>query len=182
MAAITNLKELLIDELQDLYSAEQQLVKALPKMAKAAANSELKAGFESHLEQTRGHVQRLDEAFEKLGAPAKAKTCKAMQGLVAEGAEAIELDAEEPLRDAGLIGAAQRVEHYEIAAYGTARAFAQALGEDEVAELLEQTLEEEVQTDRKLTSVAKAVNHGAKNLGEGLETADTGSRRSTGRS
>jgi ferritin-like metal-binding protein YciE len=177
MASITNLKDLLIDELKDLYSAEQQLVKALPKMAKAAANAELKAGFDSHLEQTRGQVQRLEQAFEKLGAPAKTKTCKAMQGLVAEGAEAIDLDAEDPLRDACLIGAAQRVEHYEIAAYGTARAFAQVIGEYEVAELLEQTLKEEAETDRKLSTVAKTINREARRLGDGLETADSSGRR-----
>jgi ferritin-like metal-binding protein YciE len=119
MPAITSLKDLLVDELKDLYSAEQQLVKALPKMSKASTHADLKDGFNSHLEETRGHVQRLEEAFSKLGVPAKAKTCKAMQGLIAEGAEAIDLDATETLRDACLIGAAQRVEHYEIAAYGT---------------------------------------------------------------
>ncbi len=161
MPSIVSLKDLLIDELKDLYSAEKQLVKALPKMSKAATNEDLKDGFNSHLEETRGHVQRLDQAFAKLGVPAKAKTCKAMQGLIEEGAEAIELDATETLRDACLIGAAQRVEHYEIAAYGTARAFARTMGEGEVADLLQETLDEEAAADKKLTSVAETVNQEA---------------------
>jgi ferritin-like metal-binding protein YciE len=169
MPSITSLKDLLVDELKDLYSAEQQLVKALPKMSKASTHADLKDGFNSHLEETRGHVQRLEEAFSKLGIPAKAKTCKAMQGLIAERAEAIDLDATETLRDACLIGAAQRVEHYEIAAYGTARAFASTIGEDDVADLLQETLEEEAATDKKLTSVAEAVNQEAKRSGDESE-------------
>src|SRR5260221_2504780 len=128
MAARHSLKDLLIDELQDLHSAETQLVKALPKMAKAASSGELKAGFTEHLEQTKGHVDRLEEALRFLKASAEGKTCRAMKGLVEEGAEAIDTDAPDALRDANLIGAAQRVEHYEIAAYGTARAFDEVLG------------------------------------------------------
>src|ERR1044071_190460 len=134
------LRDLYIDELKDLYSAENQLVKALPKMAKAASSEELKQGFEEHLEQTKGHVQRLEQIFEKLGESPKGKKCKGMEGLIEEGSEMIEEDFEGNVKDAGLIGAAQRVEHYEIAAYGTAKAFAQTLNESEHVELLEQTL------------------------------------------
>ncbi|HEY1793318.1 MAG TPA: ferritin-like domain-containing protein [Opitutaceae bacterium] len=172
MPAISSLKDLLIDELKDLYSAEQQLLKALPKMADAATNSELKEGFTSHLEQTKGHVQRLEEAFGKLDTSAKPKTCKAMQGLIAEGEEAIKLDAEDPIRDACLIGAAQRVEHYEIAAYGTARAFANTIGEDDVAELLQETLEEEAETNQKLTTMSATVNEDANSLTEREEARE----------
>lgn len=152
------LRELLIDELQDLYNAESQLTKALPKMAKAATNPKLKAGFEEHLEQTLGQVERLEQCFEILGEKAKGKTCHAMKGLIEEGKEAIDEDGSDSVRDAQLIGAAQRVEHYEMAAYGTARAFAQALGEGEVADLLQETLDEEGDTNKKLTSLAGAVN------------------------
>jgi ferritin-like metal-binding protein YciE len=166
MPAIKTLKDLLIDELRDLYSAEQQLVKALPKLAKAATNAELKDGITTHLEETRGHVERLEKAFEALDVPARAKTCKAMQGLVAEGQEAIDLTAPDPLRDACIIGAAQRVEHYEIAAYGTARAFAATIGSDDVADLLQETLDEEGETDKKLTELAETVNQEANASGE----------------
>jgi len=162
MATLKNLQELLVDELRDLYSAETQLTKALPKMAKAANNPELKAGFEEHLEQTRGHLERLDQVFEILDEKAKGKTCHAMEGLVKEGSEAIDLDAPEPVQDAALIGAAQRVEHYEVAAYGTARAFATALGMKDVADLLLQTEREESETDKKLSALAKKVNQDAK--------------------
>ncbi len=179
MSSIASLKDLLVDELKDLYSAEQQLVKALPKMAKAATNEALKDGFNSHLEETRGHVERLEEAFAKLGVPAKPKTCKAMQGLVEEGAEAIDLDAPENLRDACLIGAAQRVEHYEIAAYGTARAFASTIGEEEVADLLQETLDEEAAADEKLTSIAQAVNREAN--GSSDRSGDEITSKSNGR-
>jgi ferritin-like metal-binding protein YciE len=161
MATINTLQELLVDELRDLYDAENQLVKALPKMAKAATNEKLREGFSEHLEQTKGHVQRLERAFELLDEKPKSKTCKAMKGLVDEGAEAIGLDAPDSVRDADLIGAAQRVEHYEIAAYGTARAFAEQLGEGDVAELLQETLDEEAETDQKLTQLAETVNQEA---------------------
>lgn len=169
MASAESLKDLLIDELKDLYSAEQQLVKALPKMAKAASNAELKNGFTEHLEQTKGHVSRLEEAFSSLGEKARAKTCKAMQGLVEEGSEAIDLDGPEAVRDACLIGAAQRVEHYEIAAYGTVKAFASTIGETEVADLLNQTLREESETDKKLSTLAKSVNKEANSGGREAE-------------
>jgi len=159
---LKTLKDLFHHELKDLYSAETQLVKALPKMAKAATNEELKAGFEEHLEQTREHVQRLDQIGESLEMRLSGHKCKAMEGLITEGAELISEDAEESVRDAGLIGAAQRVEHYEIAGYGTARALAQVLGFDEAADLLEQTLDEEKATDEKLTEIAEsAVNASA---------------------
>ncbi len=161
MTALNTLKDLLIDELTDLHSAETQLVKALPKMAKAASNDELKAGFTEHLEQTKGHVERLDRALEILQAGSKNKTCHAMKGLIEEGEEAIEAKAPEAIRDANLIGAAQRVEHYEIAAYGTARAFAETLEEDEVAALLQETLDEETETDKKLTALSDSINQEA---------------------
>lgn len=166
---MNTLKELLVDELQDLYNAENQLVKALPKMAKTAANAELKEGIEAHLEETRGHVDRLDRCFELLGEKAKGKTCHAMKGLVEEGKEAIDEDAPDEIRDAKLIGAAQRVEHYEIAAYGTARAFAEELGEDEVAKLLQETLDEEGEANKKLTEIAGIVNREACAVGVGEE-------------
>jgi ferritin-like metal-binding protein YciE len=152
------LKELYIDELKDIYNAENQLVKALPKMAKAASSDELRSGFEEHLEQTKGHVSRLEQIFESLSESPKGKKCKGMEGLVEEGSEMIDEEFEASIKDAGLIGAAQRVEHYEIAAYGTVRAFAETLGHEDHIELLEETLEEEKQTDDKLTELAKKIN------------------------
>jgi ferritin-like metal-binding protein YciE len=163
---LQTLADLLHHELKDLYSAENQLVKALPKMANAATNADLKAGFEEHLEQTKGHVERLDKIGEQLGQALTGHKCKAMEGLIKEGAELIGEDAEDTVRDAGLIGAAQRVEHYEIAGYGTARALAQKLGHDDVAEILGETLEEERTTDAKLTELAEsAVNAEAEAAG-----------------
>ena len=166
MSALNSLRDLLVDELRDLHNAENQLVKALPKMAKAASNDELREGFKEHLEQTREHVDRLDRCFKLLGKPAKGKLCHAMKGLVEEGKEAIEEDAPDAIRDAKLIGAAQRVEHYEIAAYGTARAFAQTLGETKVADLLQETLDEEGETDKRLTALAETINEEANSSGE----------------
>jgi ferritin-like metal-binding protein YciE len=154
----TGLKELYVEELKDIYNAENQLVKALPKMAKAATSEELKQGFEEHLEQTRIHVERLDKVFKALGESAKGKKCKGMEGLVEEGSEVMEEDFEGSTMDAALIGAAQRVEHYEIAAYGTVIAFAKALGEEEQAEILKETLDEEKDTDEKLTELAASIN------------------------
>jgi ferritin-like metal-binding protein YciE len=156
--ATEGLKELYIDELKDLYSAENQLVKALPKMAKAANSEELREGFEAHLEQTKEHVQRLEQIFELLDESPKGKKCVGMEGLVKEGSEAIEEDFQGAVMDAALIGAAQRVEHYEIAAYGTACEFAKVLGEKEHVSLLQETLEEEKETDEKLTELAKDIN------------------------
>jgi len=163
------LKELYIDELRDLYSAENQLVKALPKMAKAASSDELRQGFEEHLEQTKEHVARLEQIFEALDESPKGKKCMGMEGLVKEGAEAMEEDFEDAVMDSALIGAAQRVEHYEIAAYGTTREFANLLGETEAASLLEETLNEEKETDEKLTELAKEINSQANEGGEDVE-------------
>jgi ferritin-like metal-binding protein YciE len=157
------LRELFVDELKDLYNAENQLVKALPKMAKAAESPELKAGFEEHLEQTKGHVERLESIFSKLRENPKGKKCKGMEGLVEEGSEAIE-EYEGAVRDAALIGGAQRVEHYEMAGYGTVIAMAKQLGESKHAQVLEQTLEEEKKTDAKLASLSEKVNPRAAGL------------------
>ncbi len=154
MAKTTTLQELLIEELKDLYSAETQLTKALPKMAKAASDENLKAGFEEHLDQTHEHIARLDRAMELLDASPKGKTCKAMKGLIAEGEEKIKEDASPAVRDAALIGAAQKVEHYEIATYGCLRTYAEMLGFDEQADLLQETLDEEKDTDENLTELA----------------------------
>jgi ferritin-like metal-binding protein YciE len=159
------LKELYIDELKDLYNAENQLVKALPKLARAAASDELRQGFEEHLEQTKGHVQRLEQIFEMLDESPKGKKCKGMEGLIEEGSEVMEEDYEGDLLDAALIGAAQRVEHYEIAGYGTVRSMAETLGETDHVSLLEKTLEEEKETDEKLTHLAQQINTGANAAG-----------------
>jgi Mn-containing catalase len=150
------LRELLVEEMQDLLHAEGQLIKALPKMAKAAKNPKLKQAFEKHLEETRGHAERLKEAFELLGARAKAKPCKAMQGLVEEGQEQITegKEKEEAIADLMLVAAAQKVEHYEISGYGTLRTVAEQLGENKVAKLLAQTLAEEEKTDKLLTQLS----------------------------
>jgi len=155
------LKELYVEELRDIYNAENQLVKALPKLAKAADSDELRRGFEEHLEQTRGHVARIEQIFEMLDESPKGKKCAGMEGLVEEGSEVIKEGLEGAVLDAALIGAAQRVEHYEIAAYGTVIAFAQTLGETEHASLLEETLSEEKKTDEKLTELAKQINEQA---------------------
>ena len=154
----SSLQELYVDELKDLYSAETQLVKALPKMAKAAGNSELKHAFEEHLRQTSEHVSRLEQIFEQLGEKASGKKCLGMEGLVKEGSETMKEDYSKDVKDAAIIGAAQRVEHYEMAGYGTARAFAELLGEEEHVRLLERTLEEEEQADEKLTQLAGEIN------------------------
>ncbi|HKO18571.1 MAG TPA: ferritin-like domain-containing protein [Acidobacteriaceae bacterium] len=156
-----NLEQLLIDELKDIYSAEKQITRALPKMAKAAKSPELKEAFENHLEETKGQIERLDEIFEALGKKATGKTCHGMQGLVEEGNEMIQELEKGDVRDAALISAAQRVEHYEIAAYGTVREYAKMLGRKDAAKLLEQTLEEEKATDEKLNSISSQVNNEA---------------------
>ncbi len=163
------LKELYIDELKDLYSAENQLVKALPKMAKAASSEELRQGFEEHLEQTKEHVARLEKIFGALDESPKGKKCMGMEGLVKEGSEVMGEDFEDAVMDAALIGAAQRVEHYEIAAYGTASEFANLLGESEHISLLQETLQEEKETDQKLTELAREINQQANEGGEEVE-------------
>lgn len=152
------LKHLYIEELKDLYSAENQLVKALPKMAKASTSENLSAGFEKHLNQTKEHVARLEKIFKGLGESPKGKKCKGMEGLVEEGAEMIEEDPAPEELDAGLISAAQRVEHYEIAGYGCVSTYAELLGENDALSLLKQTLEEEKETDKKLTQLARNIN------------------------
>jgi len=161
---VNRLKHLYVEELKDLYSAENQLVKALPKMAKAATSSDLRAGFEGHLEQTKEHVARLEEIFKTLGESPNGKKCHGMEGLIKEGGELIaENPAPEEL-DAGLISAAQHVEHYEIAGYGCVSAYAKLLGEEQAVSLLRKTLEEEKETDKKLTQLSDQIN---------LEAAET---------
>ena len=153
---LDSLETLFVEELRDLYSAENQLVKALPKMAKRASSEELKQAFKEHLELTREHVERLDEIFENLGKPAKGKTCKGMKGLIEEGSEVLEEHSEPSVIDAALIAAAQKVEHYEIATYGTVRTWAEMLDQDDAVDLLQQTLDEESETDEKLTEIAES--------------------------
>lgn len=153
--SMDTLSDLLEDELKDLFSAEKQLLKALPKMAKAATSKQLKEAFTSHLEETEGHVERLQEIGELLEIKLTGKVCKAMQGLIEEGKEILQEDGDGSVIDAALIGAAQRVEHYEIAAYGTVRAMAHALKHRDVVKLIEETLSEEGAADKKLTSIAK---------------------------
>jgi len=155
--AITTIKDLLTEELRDLYHAEKQLTKALPKMAKAASSSELVQAFEDHLDATNGQVMRLEKAFQLLETTARAKKCEAMEGLIKEGGEAIEEEMADPIRDLALIAAAQKVEHYEISGYASAHSLAVACGEKDVAELLQETLEEEEQADSALTSLAAAL-------------------------
>jgi ferritin-like metal-binding protein YciE len=153
---IQSLQDLLVDQLKDLYNAETQLVKALPKMAKVATSPDLKAAFEDHLEQTKGHVERLDRVFEELGARPKGKTCEAMEGLIDEGKGLIEEDIEPTVLDAGIICAAQKVEHYEMAGYGCVRTWARQLGHETAANLLQETLDEEAHADQKLTQIAES--------------------------
>jgi ferritin-like metal-binding protein YciE len=153
---IESMADLFLGQIEDLYDAERRLVKALPKMAKAATSSSLRHAFESHLEETKGHVTRLEQVFGELQKKPKGKPCEAMKGLIAEGEEIVSEVPESALRDAGLIAAANRVEHYEIAAYGSARTFAEGLGRRDIASLLGETLEEEKQADTKLTQIARS--------------------------
>ena len=154
---LDSLRDLFIEELRDLYSAETQLVDALPKMAEAASSSELKSAFRHHLEQTRGHVSRLEPAFEQMGEKSSGEVCEGMKGLIKEGEILVKAEGDPDVRDAGLIGAAQRVEHYEIAGYGTARSLARRLGESQIADTLQQTLQEEAEADKKLTAIAESL-------------------------
>src|SRR5438477_13080150 len=154
---LETLKELYVNELRDLYNAENQLLKALPKMAKGASSDELKEAFEKHLEQTKGHVQRLEEVFEELGEKTKGKTCQAMKGLIEEGSEVLKAAGEDSVIDAGTIVAAQKVEHYEIAGYGSVRTFAELLGKERSAELLQTTLNEEFETNEALNQLAEEI-------------------------
>ena len=169
---VNRLRHLYVEELKDLYSAESQLVKALPKMAKASTSEALRAGFEGHLEQTKEHIARLEKIFEALGESPNGKKCKGMEGLIKEGGELIAEDPAPEELDAGLISAAQRVEHYEIAGYGCVSTYAKILGEDQAVSLLRQTLEEEKETDKKLTQLAAQINIEAANS----EESDAGSK------
>jgi ferritin-like metal-binding protein YciE len=175
-----NLKKLYVDELKDLFSAENQLLKALPKMAQAASSDQLRSGFKEHLEQTKSHVQRLEQIFESLDESPKGKKCVGMEGLVKEGSEVMEEGFEDAVLDAGLIGAARRVEHYEIAAYGAVCEFAKVLGQTQHASLLEKTLAEEMQTDENLAALAKDINTRANEEGseEQQDTSGTGRKTS----
>ena len=179
--AMDSLKDLYVDELKDLYSAENQLVKALPKMAKKASAPELKRAFQSHFEQTKVHVDRLEKIFKGLGEKPNGKTCKAMKGLVEEGKEIIEEDGDDSVLDAALIGAAQRVEHYEIAGYGVVRTFASLLGDDNAASILQRTLNEEGETDKKLTSLAESIINVEANEAENGEKTKRGAKKSSRR-
>ena len=154
---IESLEELFVEELKDLYHAEKQLVKALPKMAKAATSEELRTAFTDHLEQTKNHVLRLEQVFETVDEKAKAKVCKGMQGLIEEGQETIAEDALDQMADLGLIAAAQKVEHYEISGYGTMRTFAQILGNQEAVRLLSETLKEEEAADKLLSGISQSL-------------------------
>jgi len=153
---VTTLQELYVEELRDVYSAENQILKALPKMAEAADSDELRAAFEEHLEQTNEHVARLDQIFESLGTTSKGKKCKGMEGLLEEGKELLEEDMDPDVLDCAMIAAAQRVEHYEIAVYGCLCTYAKLLGRDEDLDLLGQTLDEEKETDESLTDLAES--------------------------
>ncbi|MBZ0301487.1 MAG: ferritin-like domain-containing protein [Anaerolineae bacterium] len=153
-----NLYELFVGELKDLYDAEHQIVKALPKLKKAASSDELQGAFDEHLQQTKTHIERLEEVFELIEEKAKRETCDAMKGLISEGDEIIEENDPSSALDAALIAAAQRVEHYEMAGYGTVRTYAQLLGHQDAANLLQETLDEEGETDKKLTRLAEEVN------------------------
>ncbi len=179
---IASLHDLYVDELKDLYNAENQLLKALPKMAKAATAPELKEAFTSHLEETRGQVERLDQIFEELGVSPKGKKCKAMEGLLEEGKEVMAEDMEPTVMDAALIASAQRVEHYEMAGYGCVRTFARLLGYEEAQNLLQETLDEEGAADKKLTDLADSViNVEAQAAGEeGEEEGEEAAESSTG--
>ena len=152
---LNSMHALFIEELRDLYSAENQLISALPRMAAAAKSTTLKAAFENHLEETRNHVQRLTEIFSELGTSPTGKHCKGMEGLITEGNEVLQMQGDGDVKDAALIGAAQRVEHYEIAGYGVARTFAKELGHDKLADKLQKTLDEEGSADKKLTGIAE---------------------------
>lgn len=160
--SVETMQELFVDELKDLYSAEKQITRALPKLAKAATSADLKQAFLSHLEETNGHVSRLEQAFEILGKSPKGKTCVGMKGVLEEGSEVLEDTDKGIVRDAALISAAQRVEHYEMAGYGSAQAFAKLLGQSEIATLLAATLAEEKAADNKLSGISKQVNAEAK--------------------
>ena len=184
MPKIDSMQMLLVAELRDLLDAERRLTKALPKMAKAAESDELRQAFNEHLDQTEEHITRLEEALTALDVDPKGKTCHAMMGLIEEGSEHMSEDyGDESLRDAAIIGSAQKVEHYEIAAYGTAATFARLIGNDHVASLLEATLQEEKDADKRLTQIAESyVNPEAEEEGGGEEEEQGAMTSSRGRS
>jgi ferritin-like metal-binding protein YciE len=178
MSVMDSLQDLLHDELKDIYDAEKQLTKALPKLAKKASNEDLKEAFEGHLRETQGHVERLEQIFKQMGMPVRGKKCEGMQHLIAEGNEMISECEDNDTRDAVMIAAAQKVEHYEIASYGTIRTWANLLGKGDVAAILEDILEEEKAADVKLTSIAESfVNEAAVNDGEEEEEEEAGTSR-----
>jgi ferritin-like metal-binding protein YciE len=178
-AKVQTLEDAFVEGIRDLYDAEKQLVKALPKMAKASHSEELRSAFQEHLEVTKGHVTRLEQVFESMDQKARSKPCKAMKGLVEEGQEIITegKETEEHIADLELIGAAQKVEHYEMAGYGTMRTWAQQMGNREVGSLLEQTLKEEEEADKKLTQVAKALYKEAMRGGGSSRSSSGGGRK-----
>jgi len=151
---LNSLQDVLVEQLGDLYSAEQQLVIALPRVSSAVSDDKLRTALDEHLEQTRGHLKRIEQIFDQLGIAAPSEKCKGMEGLIAEGEQIIAMPGDSSAKDAALIAAAQRVEHYEIAAYGTARTLADELGHDDVETLLNETLDEESNADKKLTQIA----------------------------
>ncbi len=161
MSSVNTIDQLFVEELKDIYSAETQITKALPKLVKAATSEELKTAFEEHLEETEGQIERLDQIFETLGVNPKGKTCDGMKGVLEEGEEMLKETEEGSVRDAALISAAQRVEHYEMAAYGAVRTYADKLGKKQVVNLLEETLEEEKAADKRLTQIALKVQQQA---------------------
>lgn len=168
--SLDSLEKLFLEELKDVYNAEKQLLRALPRMAKAAESPELQQAFNKHTKETEGQVQRLERVFQELGQSARGKTCKGMQGLIEEGKEVMEKEGEGPVIDAALIASAQRVEHYEIAAYGCLRTYAQLLGLEQAVQLLQQTLEEEEATDKILTELGESgINEAAASVGTGAE-------------
>lgn len=158
MPETNGLRGIYVEQLRDLYDAEHRLIKALPKMAKAADSEELRSGIEAHLQQTKGHAERLEQIFESMGEQPKAKKCKGIEGIVSEASEVLRESLEGPVMDAAIIANAQRAEHYEIAAYGSVRSFAEELGETKAASLLQQTLNEEKETDAKLTQMSQMIN------------------------
>jgi ferritin-like metal-binding protein YciE len=170
---LDTLEKLYVDELRDIYNAENQLLKALPKMAKGSSSPDLKSGFEKHLRQTESHVERLEQIFAELDESPKGKTCHAMKGLIEEGSEILNEDGEESVLDAGIIVAAQKVEHYEMAAYGSARTFARLLGQEKAAELLQTTLDEESETNESLNQLAENIVNPEALIGSQLAAADS---------
>ena len=170
---LDTLEKLYVDELRDIYNAENQLLKALPKMAKGASSPDLKDAFETHLRQTESHVERLEQIFGELDQSPKGKTCRAMKGLIEEGSEILKEDGEDSVLDAGIIVAAQKVEHYEMAAYGSARTFARLLGQEKAAELLQTTLDEESETNESLNQLAENIVNPEALIGTELAAADS---------